>query len=656
MTLSDPNKILNLKITQFPQHLLIPSEKNIIEFQVTNYSNKSEEFHIQLQGENLDIGMAEELRNAIRFNSGETKLFKVNLNPTADGYGKFILNINYMKKITQIVKVQKLRSIVPESKILAIFNKIPTFSPESIELFELQDYISTLSPTEIQSFEQKLEQKKTKFKSFQLLKQTQSPHLSQPQTEPSDMVSLEQSFEDSIGALDSALDKSVPGITLDDIEEDIKKLAIAYLSNKNPQKALELALELSDDSEKSVFYNSLIRAYAISDLEATLALIQNISDPNIKKNLIKKIALDRVESDPEQAGRIAMLIDVPAIKEKLMSDIIIKTIEKNSSIALKLSYLLEDDMEKVNILFNISKKLHEFNNQSELIEVINQIINLLLNSAKFDLKENSFNSPPFEALVHGLTILAEIVNPSAAEQIIMKLEDAELKEKLAMDLFNSIYEMVEDVKVKYEPTNIISQYYMFNMYISNINNEIVDFSVIGGNISSNVLAGNFDFNFLFISLFGFNFSIFPIIDRVYSDLKLNSNQSIAYYIYPSNNAHDDMELLIIKSTLKHFFYNISTTSNQLYIFNLDFIPYLGKPSIIFGSNPEIHSLLSSKIESSLGDKVNLIIDDQFFQGGSTLDTLREVFPSNKGKIINLVLSYEFINDYNILKAFIQALF
>ena len=45
-----------------------------------------------------------------------------------------------------------------------------------------------------------------------------------------------------------------------------------------------------------------------------------------------------------------------------------------------------------------------------------------------------------------------------------------------------------------------------------------------------------------------------------------------------------------------------------------------------------------------------------FKGGKIYDTLKDIFPPAKTEIINLLLSYEFINDYNILIEFIQALF
>ena len=212
--------------------------------------------------------------------------------------------------------------------------------------------------------------------------------------------------------------------------------------------------------------------------------------------------------------------------------------------------------------------------------------------------------------------------------------------------------MVDEIKIKVEPTIVFSQYYTLNVLTSKLSREIKDFSFVGGNISNNTLLNDFNFNIAFISLFSLDFSIFPFIDRVYSDLKNNSQKSFAYYLYPSLSNHNQEELQIMRSTLTQFF-PINKMNGPITMFNLDFIPYLGEPTIIISS--ENSQLISSKIKNKLADRVKLLVDNDLFEGGKVKEFLVSVFNSNKITIINLVLSYEFINDYNILKAFIEAL-
>jgi len=112
-------------------------------------------------------------------------------------------------------------------------------------------------------------------------------------------------------------------------------------------------------------------------------------------------------------------------------------------------------------------------------------------------------------------------------------------------------------------------------------------------------------------------------------------------------------LAAINGTLRQFF-NVQTVPNQLIVLNLDFIPYLGKPTIIISSDNDIEHL-KTKIKNALGESANLHVDDSLFKGGTTLNNLKQVFTPDKCNIVNILLSYEFINDFNAFKTFIQSL-
>ena len=309
---------------------------------------------------------------------------------------------------------------------------------------------------------------------------------------------------------------------------------------------------------------------------------------------------------------------------------------------------------RVRLLFNIARKLNEINNKSELINILKKVIEILLTSLETNQGGKKTQKLAMGFLEDALHILAEMENPKEADLAIGRISNQEFKEKITKDLFDIIYVLVDEIRTKIESEVVFSQYYLLNTYVSNINNNLKNFSLIGGNVSNNLLAGDFNFNVAFFSLFSFNFSIFPLIDRVYSDLKFNSNKFIAYYIYPSKENYNENESAVLKNTLIQFFRNFTNIPSSLYIFNLDFIPYLGKPTIIISSEPDLIQILNSKIKR-MGDTVNLIIDDSIFKGGKIYDTLTQIFSSHQCKIINLLLSYEFINDYNIFKTFIESL-
>jgi hypothetical protein len=617
---ADSNNIITLNITKYPQNLVIPSTDeidNTISFQVTCNSNKNEKLNFTFEGENLNITVPDDLKAELGFNPGETKDISIEINPVADGFGKLTVNVSYLTEVKYISKVQKIREKVPKGRIKKVLSKRALKGSQNVSSFNPKDLVIKMSKQELSSLESQISLKRTKLK-----------HTSD----------------------------SMPGVILENIDYELMKLAKGYLSFKNIKRAYEMALEISDLSTKVDFYYKLIRSDKKLDYNGILQAINQIENGAEKQRLIRKLALDRVDLDPEQAARMAFLIEDPSVKEETMKDIIGKTVEKDTSIALKLTYLINDIRLKVSVLYGIIKKLNDKKRKSEAVEYLNQIINLLADANEVDLSTNDFFNTEYIDLRDAIYCIAELVSPAQADSIIGNNPNQQLKERLAKDLIKDLYELVEEQKTKLESKMLYSQYYMFNTFNSNLNNYVKDFALIGGNISNNLLNKDFNFNIAFVSLFKFEFSIFPVLDRVYNDLKFNFNKSIAYYVYPSIDKHKAGELEIINNTLKQFLISCCVSApSQVLVFNLDFIPYLGKPTIIISSDPEVANNLKSKITNALKGAVDLIIDNALFAGGSSFNNLREIFPSNKCKVVNLVLSYEFINNYDVLRAFIRSL-
>jgi len=388
-------------------------------------------------------------------------------------------------------------------------------------------------------------------------------------------------------------------IRIEDIDSVIKKLAKGHLYNNNISKSLELALELSNPDDQFDFYYKILRVYATTNTEEAITIIKKLKDFDAKQILFK--------------------------------DFILRT----------------------KIQFNIAKILKKSENRPELIKVIRQIVQFLLKSLD-EIDDRKIQKRIYEFLLDSMHILAEIEEPRAVDVIIDGISIPKRKERIKKDLFDAIYEIVEEIKTKSELEAIFSQFFLLNTFVSDINNDIKDFSSKGGNLSNNLILKDFNFNIAFVSLFSFSFSLFPIMDRVYNELKNNSNHSFAYYIFPSTENFQKNELSNLKNTLTQFFQNFTHLQNQLIVFNLDFIPYLGTPTIILSAE----SLLAEKIKSKIGkisDKINIISDGSLFEGGKILDSLKQIFPSSKCAIINFIFSYEFLNDYNMLKTVIQSL-
>ncbi len=606
MPTADPYHVISINITKFPQNLLLPGIDNSVSFQVNNQSTKDEHFKFVFEGENLEIDVnPSEFLDEVLFKPGELKTIQLQLNPTSNGFGKLTVNAYWMKVVEYIVNVEKIRDKIPLSKISRILKNKKFLKPIKSDKFNPKEFLITTNSREIKNVEKQIK----------------------------DSKELQVNNKSSSAG---------------DFESSIKLLAKSYLSIGEFYKALETSLQLTNEGEKIKLYYNLIRANATLNLENTLQAIKNLNDIEKKNSILQKISLDYVNIDPEQVVKILSVVDDDSLRENAMLEVIYFSLEIDSRIALKFAELIKDEIIKIKVLFDIVKYLHDNKKDELILRIIRQINQIILNSNKINLSEQN------EYLKDTICIIAELENPEAADKVIKGLSSEELKQKISKDLYNEIYKMVQEKQTKVEPIGEFSQFFLLNTYISQVNKEVKDFSLIGGNASSNILLGNYNFNIALISLFSFNFSIFPIIDRVYSEINHNSKKSISYYIFPSISEHNQEELNIIQTTLKRFF-KPESIRNRVTVFNLDFIPYIGKPSVILSSMTDDVNVIKSKIVKTLGDKVDVMTDDDLFQGGKSVESLSSIFYGNNFNIVNMVLSYEFINDYNIFKSLIQSL-
>jgi len=619
MSNADPNHVISISVTKFPQNLLIPDGENSVSFQVINQSDKDEHFKFVFEGENLEIDVKPiEFLDEVLFKSGETKKIDILLKPTTDGFGKLTVNAYWMKLVEYTVKVQKIRDKISTSRITHILKNKQFLQSVKRDSFNPKDFIITSNKGEIKKIEKQIK-------------------------------------ESTVNSTKSQNNSQSSSIPKGEIDTNLTLLAKSYLSIGEFYKALESSLQLTNEDEKLELYYNLIRANATLKLDSSLQVVEKLNDLKKKNQIAKSIALDYMNIDPDQVSKILSFIKEDSIKENAIFEVIFMSLEKDSNLALKFTEFIKDEIVKVKVLFNILKKLHENKNNSLILAIINQINEIILKSKLINIStDQNYHNPAYEYFKESICILAELDCPEAADKVIEGLDSEKLKKTVAKDLFKEIYKMVEEKQTKVEPIGEFSQFFLLNTYTSQISRQVNDFSLIGGNASSNILMNNFNFNIALISLFSFNFSIFPVIDRVYLELNHKSNKSIAYYIYPSISNHNQEELKTIQTTLKKFF-QPESIKNKVTVFNLDFIPYLGKPTAILSSISDDLNAIKSKVVKALGDRVNVIIDDDLFRGGKTVESLNSIFYGSNFKIVNLILSYEFINDYDVFKTFVQSL-
>ncbi|MFW9949560.1 MAG: hypothetical protein ACFFKA_05490, partial [Candidatus Thorarchaeota archaeon] len=325
--------------------------------------------------------------------------------------------------------------------------------------------------------------------------------------------------------------------------------------------------------------------------------------------------------------------------------------QNNMPLVLKYTQLIGDNTSRIKLLFNVIKTLDDNNNKGLILPILNEINKIILNSETINIdNQNSI----YKYLEASIWMIAELDCPQSADSLIKEIRQDDLRNKVIKELFDELYEIVDDVKTKLEKKIALSQFYSVNTYVSRISKEIRNFSLIGGNLSNNLLLKDYEFNFALISLFSFTFSVFPIIDRLYHDFNYHSKKSFAYYIFPSISNHDEEEINIIKQTLVQFF-SPSKITNQITIFNLDFIPYLGQPTVILSEEENLNHAVKAKFEKHMKDKAEILVSDEMFKGGDAQYTLKDIFQAKNFTVINLILSYEFLNNYEIFKLFIEAL-
>jgi len=407
------------------------------------------------EGENLEIDVKPiEFLDEVLFKSGETKKIDILLKPTTDGFGKLTVNAYWMKLVEYTVKVQKIRDKISTSRITHILKNKQFLQSVKRDSFNPKDFIITSNKGEIKKIEKQIK-------------------------------------ESTVNSTKSQNNSQSSSIPKGEIDTNLTLLAKSYLSIGEFYKALESSLQLTNEDEKLELYYNLIRANATLKLDSSLQVVEKLNDLKKKNQIAKSIALDYVNIDPDQVSKILSFIKEDSIKENAIFEVIFMSLEKDSNLALKFTEFIKDEIVKVKVLFNILKKLHENKNNSLILAIINQINEIILKSKLINIStDQNYHNPAYEYFKESICILAELDCPEAADKVIEGLDSEKLKKTVAKDLFKEIYKMVEEKQTKVEPIGEFSQFFLLNTYTSQISRQVNDFSLIGGNASSNILMNN----------------------------------------------------------------------------------------------------------------------------------------------------------------------
>ncbi|OLS16271.1 MAG: hypothetical protein RBG13Loki_0094 [Promethearchaeota archaeon CR_4] len=198
-------------------------------------------------------------------------------------------------------------------------------------------------------------------------------------------------------------------------------------------------------------------------------------------------------------------------------------------------------------------------------------------------------------------------------------------------------------------------FFLFNSLCTNLNDLMLQFVNDGGNASSNLLSPNPNASIAIFNLFRQPFPLFPILERVYTELAYIQKKNFYYFMYPLKEYLSERETTVLTHVMQRFWLKQGKSSpGQLFIFNMDFIPQQAKPTIILGSDEEINLAIQSALKRAFGTNVELTLDEGLFKGGKTHDVLMALLPPPKYKIVNFVLTYDFLTNIELFKSFILA--
>lgn len=384
-----------------------------------------------------------------------------------------------------------------------------------------------------------------------------------------------------------------------------KTLVKGCINNKEFDEALSIIKTFPNEENKKEFLRNIIRTNFFIDFDTMLKAIDLIEDIPNKQTLLKNVFLYLME-------------------------------RKTDNALVLLGHIEQDTDFYVKALFHIAR-IYLQNNQIEKIQtLLIKIVNLVIQNG----------SEKYNLLKNVIYTVAETFSPKKADQMILLIKDQQLKEKVAKELFDDMYVMVDELRERIEPEVIGSYQYSLNILVEE-GRTLIKFANIGGNISSNILEEQFNFKSLLLSLFSHEFSLFPTIEHLYSDLSNNLEKSLGYVIFPSQKSLQADEKTVVSDVLKKLIVNKGQI-NEMMVFNIDFIPYLGKPTLIIGADQRIGTQLKEKLQT-FSQSVNININNDLFEGGKTIEYIKNIFAGKTITPINLVFSYEFINQYDLFR-------
>ncbi|MHA1727952.1 MAG: hypothetical protein ACTSWY_04395 [Promethearchaeota archaeon] len=599
----------------YPNRILLGTESYNLIFKATNHGNSTEKFQINFSSEGLNIEIPKEIKKPIEIGASQTKEIAVNITPNINGNAKIIIQTihNKMEQYTELVwKVKKLISssdeIIQDGLSRTFFSGFDLLKPE----FRLPtSYTGSTSIITVKQAKMKIKNidNSSELTPDKYTNQTIEPQIIKPITEKKD--------------------------------QRLQKIA-KNVFNSNMEFAFKIMDQINDLEIRQSLLGEFIPPYAgnnIDNLKDVLSKFSLIKDGTVKDVLLKKIICGIALENTEKAISMAENLIDPDVREEIFENLIGIYQKINIDDSLKLigkkiknvSTQLNLFMEMIKLLYNSDKK--------KCIKIIDETI-----KKSIDIKNISF-------LKYLIAFIGALQDPQTAINVIEDLPE-DINQVISKELHRTLNEQIEEQRTRVEQIPVDSIFYTFNCILKPSRSyELV--AKLEGNISENLLLGELRSSIGLISLFGFDFPLFPTIERCYTEIKSEKQKSFYYMIIPTKNRLKE-DFSFIEIILNEIFVKKEDLfNNKVYIFNIDFIPHLSKPTIILGSDSEENQVIKSIVNRIYGNSVSFLIDSGLFQGGFVFELLKKTLPVSSFKVLNLVMTYDFLNDYKMFKKFMN---
>lgn len=636
--------------TNYPNTLLIGTKSYPLSFNITNNSANEEKFRLEFIGEGLNAEVPKEIENPIVLKANQTISFSVKIKPLKNGQAKIIINTIHLKVVQYIDKVWVVRDNISEDIVKeALFQQYYTPQPliefDEIRLpdklaHKLGDISMKEAERQVSALLNPPEKNMNVLKdpiTGVILSSTpieKIPELSQDEKNKRFAEIARKVFNNDMDYAFQVIGNII------DLELD-QKLLLEFIlpySVKEPKKAIEKMDLILDPNIKDQILEQYIKSIFKRMPEESIKLTEKIFNQDKKDELNKIIICNLAKKNISQAMAILNKINNLNLKQELLLCLIGIYLRQNIDEAYNLVDSLQDINLQFAITYEIIKQLYNINKQ-KCLKIVN------------DLIEKSKKYANIGLLKYAIVFLAKINNPKTAVEYINNLPDA-FKNAIHSDLYSKLWELKETPVNRVDQIPISSVYYTFNTIVQP-NKPIEMVHDLGGNISENLLSGDFSSFIGIICPFGFPFPIFPPIEQSYAHIKSEKSKSFYYMIIPTKFKTEE-EFIFIQTLLNMWFVsNEANFKSKVYLFNIDFIPYLSKPTIIMESEPEENLLIKSIVDRVFKDSISFIIDDGLFKGGMVKNILQSILPSHRFKVINMVLTYDFLNNYILFKNFMS---